>query len=266
MKSLLLCSLLSLGIASSAQAQVIDVNQPSVNAVMAAFYQTDLAQSFQPTMDNCSGAGVELTAGWGYGGTFTAALWSGLPNAGGTMLASGSASATPGTWVDVYWPAVPVTPGTTYYMVYSCTDGNMAIAGDTTNPYSGGYVYANAGYGPFPGFDYTFRTWADGGISLTATGSPGTYMTFDIAGATPGGAVAYLYAYGLGSHAVFNPLAGAYLTTGLSNVGFTNAGIFFASAAGTFSLSSFVPVGAAGNIHVQAVDATSNTVSNVIGL
>lgn len=35
------------------------------------------------------------------------------------------------------------------------------MAGDTSNPYTSGQVYANAGFVPFNTFDYAFRTYAD---------------------------------------------------------------------------------------------------------
>lgn len=82
------------------------------------------------------------------------------------MLATASAMGTQGQWVDVFWGITAITPGTTYYLVF---DGNttLGIAGDTSNPYPYGYVYANPGYQPFPDFDYAFRTWYD---ETTATG------------------------------------------------------------------------------------------------
>jgi len=63
----------------------------------------------------------------------------------------------------VFWDPVSVTVGDTYYIVMEGTV-SQCYAGDTNNPYPDGNVFANAGYQPFPTFDYTFRTYScDGG-------------------------------------------------------------------------------------------------------
>lgn len=158
MRKVLLCALLAVGLAIPAYANEIDQNQPSGPTYMAAFSQTDLAQSFQQANDNISGAGILLQAGIGGTDNVVISLWNALPNQGGTMMASANAMGTQGEWVDVFWPPVAVTPGTTYYLVF---DGNftLGIAGDTNNPYPYGHVFANPGYNPFPNFDYAFRTY-----------------------------------------------------------------------------------------------------------
>jgi hypothetical protein len=151
---------------------VLDQNQPSGPNYIAAFSQTDLAQSFQPGLGVCAGAGILLQAAVGSTDTVTIQLWTALPNVGGaTMLAQGSAQGTAGQWVDVYWTPVPVTVGQTYYLVFT---GNttLGIAGDVNNPYPNGNVYANAGYGSFPTFDYAFRTWG-GTAAVPLLGSSG---------------------------------------------------------------------------------------------
>ncbi len=160
-----------LGTTAAAQ-NVLDQNQPSGPVNMAAFSQTDLAQSFQPGMTPCSGAGILLYPGYGTTDTVTIQLWTGLPNAGGTMLAQASAQGTQGQWVDVFWTPVTVTPGQTYYLVFT---GNttLNIAGDINNPYPNGNVYANAGYGSFPSYDYAFRTYAQSGEPIPMLGRVG---------------------------------------------------------------------------------------------
>jgi len=143
----------------------IDQNQPSGPVYMAGFSQGGLAQSFQQTNGNIAGAGILLQTGIGSTATVTIQLWDGLPNAGGVMITDASDSGTAGSWVDVYWTAEPVTPATTYYLVFT---GNttLGIAGDTANPYPYGNVYANSGYTPYSGFDYAFRTYYDTDVSL----------------------------------------------------------------------------------------------------
>lgn len=137
-----------------------DVNQPSNASCMAAFTQADLAQSFQPTTGTINGAGIYLRshAGAPFTANVTIQLWTNLPNAGGALLASGTALGSADAWLDVAWAPTAVTPGSTYYLVFFADQTTMCVGGDTSNPYPGGQVYANAGFQPFPGFDYTFRT------------------------------------------------------------------------------------------------------------
>ncbi|GEM_PF-755796 len=147
-------------------ANQIDQNQPSATSFMAGFDQIDLAQSFQQTHTNISGAGINLYVYLGSTDTVTIQLWeNGLPNASGTMLTEASAIGTAGQWVDVFWTPVPVVPGTTYYLVFT---GNttLGINGDSNNPYPYGCVYANPGYNQFANYDYTFRTYYDNTVSL----------------------------------------------------------------------------------------------------
>lgn len=144
----------------------IDQNQPSGGTYIAGFSQTGLAQSFQQTNTNISGAGILLQASIGSSAPVTIQLWTNLPNAGGAMLAEATATGTAGTWVDVFWTnPVTVTPGTTYYLVFT-GNSTLGIAGSTSNPYAYGMCYANAGYTPFANFDYAFRTFFDTGVSL----------------------------------------------------------------------------------------------------
>jgi len=145
----------------------IDQNQPNAFVYMAGFAQTDLAQSFQQTNGNITGAGIFLQPNIGGTDNVTITLWTALPNAGGSILATGSAMGTQGQWVDVFWDYTVINPATTYYLVFT---GNMTlgIAGDVNNPYPYGMVFANAGFNPFPDFDYAFRTWYAGAVPTEA--------------------------------------------------------------------------------------------------
>lgn len=82
----------------------------------------------------------------------TILFWTNLPNAGGTMPSEASATGTAGTWFDIFWTLVDVTPGTTYFLVIT---GNTTLgtAGETTNPYPNGMSYNNPGYTTYPNFD-----------------------------------------------------------------------------------------------------------------
>lgn len=161
-------------------ALVVDQQALANNTCMATFDQTDLAQSFIPSMNSMSGASIFLSD-WGAGsGDVTIALYDNLPNAGGTLLATGTAiGVSDNQWADVTWAAVPVTPGNTYYIVFTSTNGGQCVSGDINNGYPNGQVYANGGYQPFPGFDYTFKTFGGGSGggcpgNITQGNDPGT--------------------------------------------------------------------------------------------
>lgn len=82
MKKLLLCALLAVGLAAPAYAvDLIDQDQPSGPVYMAGFSQGDLAQSFQQTNGNMSGAGILLQAGVGSTDNVIITLYDALPNA-----------------------------------------------------------------------------------------------------------------------------------------------------------------------------------------
>jgi subtilisin-like proprotein convertase family protein len=145
-------------------APVLEVNQNVTDVCMANISQTDLAQSYIAVEAVSAGAGVEFQA-LTTGLDVNLSLWDNLPNAGGTMLASGI-SQTDGVnlFTDVFWdPVVNVTPGNTYYIVIDGDISLPCVSGSVNNPYSGGNVFANAGYQSFPNFDYTFRTYSCGG-------------------------------------------------------------------------------------------------------
>ena len=258
----LLAPLVVAALATPLAAQTIDVDQPSNTTCMAGFGQIDMAQSFIPNASDCSGAGVFMSAGLGSSETLTISLYEGgLPGQGGTMIASGTGTATPGLWFDVFWTPVAVTPGNTYYLDFSVTV-SMCYAGDTANPYAGGQVYANSGYGSFPTFDYTFHTYTGGGLSLAVTGACPS-VTFTVSGATPFGGIALLTGTSASSFTVAGgPCAG--ITLGVSPP--TLRTVLGADASGGLSLSITLPAGACGAMFLQAVDVSSCSPSNVEAL
>lgn len=155
---------------------IIDQNQTNGTAYMAAFNQTNLAQSFKQTNTNISGAGILLQNGVGTIDNVTIELWSALPNqTGSQMLTSASGLATSGSWFDVYWDKVNITAGQTYYLVFTSQNNSLGIAGDASNPYADGEVFANAGYSSFSNFDYTFRTYYDDN-QQTPVPEPSTFL------------------------------------------------------------------------------------------
>ncbi len=266
---LLLPFFLAIGMASSAQAQVIDVAQPIVELPIAFFNQGNLVQSFEPTQANCSGATFKLHY-YGTGGTITVELWDGNPASGGTMITSGSAWAYPDEWVTVFWPPVPVTANAgpeAYFLNVSCTDLDMAISGDTRDPYPGGFCYTGGGAHPFPWFDYTFFSWfTREQMGLTINGVPDDMNDVMLVSPTPFGQVSLMYAFGTGGQQVWNSFSGTLVTTGLSSNGLTEQGVYTMDANGNHSFQAYVPPAAAGLVHVQALDLTTNKVSNVVAL
>jgi len=264
MKHLLL-PFIAAALAVPLAAQTIDVDQPSNTTCMAGFNQADLAQSFKPNASDCSGAGLFMTVGWGGAEDVTISLYDALPNAGGTQLATGTVLGNPGTYVDVFWPAVPVTPGNTYYIVFTSNLQSMCVAGDTNDPYPDGQVYANAGYGSFPTFDYTFRTWTGSGSGLSLqVGGVCPNLTLDITGGTPLGRLALASSTSLGSFSIPGGHACAGTSLALANP-FLNA-VLSLDSAGAVSYPVVIPAGACGRVFVQVVDLSSCATSSAIGL
>lgn len=104
-----------------------------------------------------------------------------------------------------------------------------------------------------------------GGFGLSLAGACPGPVTLTASGATPGGAVAFLYAFGTGSFAIPPgfPCAGTVL--GLDS-SVRLGGTASASAGGTATLSASAPAAACGRVFLQAVDLSSCATSNVLGL
>jgi len=235
-------------LASVLHAQVIDQEQNVNNACMAGFGQVDLAQSFQPSFDNVAGAGIFMSVGVGTPESMTLELWDALPNQGGTLLASGTILGNPGTWVDVFWPSVSVTANTTYYIVFS-TVISMCYAGDVTDSYPRGQVYANSGFGSFPGFDYTFRTYSNDKPSLSVSPpQAGGFMNIEISSLSAGAEIVLVMS-SLGPGPTVTPFGDIDVTAPF------RLSPRFPETAGAFSWTSTVPAGASGQtFYMQAVE------------
>ncbi|MBW7840622.1 MAG: T9SS type A sorting domain-containing protein [Chitinophagaceae bacterium] len=225
---------------------VLEINQDVDDTCMANFSQGGLAQSYKPLDSSAAGAGIKLRES-STGLNVTLSLWDGLPNAGGTMLTTGTTQTTGDVWVDVFWDEiVNVTVGDTYYIVIEGDTSLPCIAGSINNPYPDGMVFANA-YGAWPNYDYTFRTYSCGeapsgpcadkivmdcGVTYTADLVPGAGEWVNYTGVT--------WSY-TGSEQVFEftaPTTGTY----------------------TFELSQ-----GTNDADFMVMDACSNTANNLIG-
>ena len=120
----------------------VDQQNLDDSVCMAAFSQGGTAQSFVPSSNTMSGASIKIISGTGTG-DITIKLYDNLPNNGGVLLANGTVTGiSAGEWADVTWSSVSVTPGDTYYIDFSGTNGGLCIAGSLNNPYANGQVYA----------------------------------------------------------------------------------------------------------------------------
>ena len=98
-------------------------------------------------------------------------------------------------------------------------------------------------------------------LAMPNPGPPGGTTTLETVNATPNGVVYMGYSLNLGSSLA--PCGGSTVTTGLQNG--TLAGAPIASGTGEASLLVAVPAAAAGRtVHIQALDNTTCTLSNVL--
>ena len=146
---------LTLGASGASQAApVIDQNAPTDNAGMAFLSQTDIAQSFKQSASNIAGAGFYISQGRGE------VTYSLFDNLNGNLLTSATGTVSSAGWFDLFWAPLSIVADQTYYLVVTGA-GNILLDDDVLNGYSRGQVYANSGFGSFPTYDYTFRTYAD---------------------------------------------------------------------------------------------------------
>jgi len=157
---------------------VLDINQ-SLNNTCMAFFSPGVAQQFTAVSTTSCGAGLTFVGS--ATGNLTIQLYNALPNAGGILLASGTTTLSGQATGDVTWASTPTTIGVQYYLVFSSLNINTCIAGSLSNSYAGGILYANAGFQPFPQYDYTFRHFTCGtngmGDATTWTVTDGSNAT-----------------------------------------------------------------------------------------
>lgn len=118
---------------------VIDQEQTIGTAAIALFFNGELAQSFQPAEETMIGASLKLAADSEVtlNGDITISLFDAIDSSR-TLLGSGTQlNAFQDEFVTVTFDTAPVsvTPGNTYFLVYSSTNESLGIAG--TGPHSG---------------------------------------------------------------------------------------------------------------------------------
>ncbi len=173
-----LLSVCTLGICAAAFATPIldQVNNADPVYLLSPIYssiQSNWSQSFQQSAGNISGGGFLLGAGGSGSDTFTIGVYSAEPSANpGSLLASGTATGTPGNWVDAFWNPINVAPNATLYLgITSTTSSNFTSTYTVYNSYPlgaigiGGYVYNNYYV------DLGFRTYSDDSASVSDSGS-----------------------------------------------------------------------------------------------
>jgi hypothetical protein len=215
--------------------------------------------------------GVEFETTGDIGATCDVDIFLGGPWHTGTPAFHGTMTKTTASteviFVDMSAAGITLDAGDTYTIQIDCTDGGMGGTGSYESPnntFFGPDVWLNASvFGPE--WRIGFHTWmlAGGALELTVLGNLGSVIDFTVTGATANGLVAYLYAFGTGSHSGVNPITGNTLVTGLSSVNFTLGPVLQANGSGTSLYTTVVPPAAAGLVCVQAVDLTSDGLTNV---
>lgn len=191
--TLALCAL----VATTAQAQVIDQQHvPNATTSQWQYSQFWNGQSFTPSQNTVAGAGFFMvwTPAYGPPGPVNfgvdVQLWNTRPDLGGSMLAQGTASFSLdvfylGSWGDVFWPAVSVTPGNMYYLAVKTSNVNyqVRVTYDTqpTSSTRGSLFVSNSGlsvtdpYVTDNGYDLIYREYSAAAVpepaSLTLFGT-----------------------------------------------------------------------------------------------
>ncbi len=214
--------------------------------------------------------GVEFEVNGAVGATFDVAILLGNAWQAGAPVYSGTYTLTNGVneiaWVDVTASNISLNAGDAYVIQITGTGTGVWGTGSYESPVNTLYtlpLYLNSNiFGPE--WKIGFHTYMLSGPSLSSTGACGGIMNFHVSGATPGSAVAYVYARGLGNYVIGNgPCGGTMLGLDAS---VKLGGISNANASGDATFSTQVPAGACGRIWVQALDISNCGLTNVIAL
>jgi hypothetical protein len=197
---LLAAVLLVLAPVRRAHAQVIDQQNPIINYLNGFAYTFNWAgQTFTPSATTSAGAGVWIE-NWNVetsqSGTLIMELWNVRPDLpGSALLASGTAAFTTpnghrlGTWVDVFWNAVTVAPGTEYFLGFKADESGLpgtapVVVSTVTTPssYAGGQAQYNASavrtdpwFFDGSDFDVNFREYS---VGVVPTPEPASLLLF----------------------------------------------------------------------------------------
>ncbi len=157
-------------------------------------------QTFRTSASNLSGGGFDLRFDCGtyslaecYSTTATLHLWDGDPDAGGSLIASGTGVIGRPGFFDVFWTPVLADPNITYWLLIGGATADVAWTqvgpqgkcSPTDKrcgpllPYAFGQAVVSA-TGAETGFlgsndDFAFRTWTDAGVrTFSAVPEPST--------------------------------------------------------------------------------------------
>jgi hypothetical protein len=214
--------------------------------------------------------GVEFEVNGNIGATFDVAILLGNAWQAGIPVYSDTYTLTHGVneiaWVDVTTSNINLNAGDAYVIQIAGTGTGVWGTGSYESPVNTLYtlpLYLNGNiFGPE--WKIGFHTYMLSGPSLSSSGSCGGVMTFTVTGATPGSAVAFVYARGLGNYVLSNGLCigtmlGLDATVKLR-------GIANADAAGNSIFTTHVPAGGCGRIWAQGLDISSCGTTNVLAL
>jgi hypothetical protein len=182
-------------LAQQVEAQLIDQSQNVVTIFNASANR--IGETFKPGQNNVAGGGafVRNPTNDAFTALLSAQLWAGgIANApGATLIASGTQSYTlvggASGWVDVFWNAVSVTPGTSYFLDFGSSSSNSRfgyvccskpqLAYADGDMYRGNSPSAGATYSPVGEADLAFRefyvTPEPASAALLATGLIGIF-------------------------------------------------------------------------------------------
>lgn len=214
--------------------------------------------------------GLEFEVNGAVGATFDVAILLGAAWQTSTPVYSGTYTLTHGVneiaWVDVTASNINLNAGDSYVIQITGTGTGVWGTGSYESPVNTVYtlpLYLSGNlFGPE--WKIGFHTYMLSGPSLSSVGSCPGSMTYTVTGATPGGAVAFLYARGMGSHVLAGgPCVGTML--GLDAT-VQLGGVVNADAAGNASLSFNVPASACGRFWGQGLDVGTCGTTNVLAV
>jgi hypothetical protein len=136
---------------------VLQIDPGSVYGGLSLNSGLSEGESFTATTNLISGASLYAYSG---SGSVTIKLYNGNPSAGGAILASGTASASSGQWLDATWAPVAVTVGAKYYVVAILNSGSIAVAYQPSSGSTHGLWHYGSDY--TGSYDVPVKIWTGG--------------------------------------------------------------------------------------------------------